>query len=184
MIVHNLPGLHMQRLYQMVTYFLPLYPNYKIRETAVLAVSCVEVGKGWGGGDTWGYGVTANVSRSRVAVEWPGHTWGSGTVVAEDREVGPGWNLSLSAPSFGAVGKSLKLSIGAPWNQCLCDRKTLVGSGCHLLSMCGSEHLLRTSSTEELGRDGLGSLLERLQHLETQPVYYRVEQGGRVASYR
>lgn len=159
----------MQRLYQMVTYFLPLYHNYKLRETAISAVSCVEAGKGWGGGDTWGYGVTANVSRSRVAVEWSGHTWGSGMVVAEDREVGPGWNLILSAPSFGAVGKSLNLSIADHWNQCPCNRKTLIGSGCHLLGMCGSDHLHRTSSTEELGWFDLGSLMERPQHLETQP---------------
>lgn len=98
-------------------------------------------------------------------------------------EVGQGWNLILSPPSFGAAGKSLNLSIGAHWNQCPCDRKTLRGSGCHLLSMCGSGHLLRSSSTEELGSGGLRYLMERLKHLETQPVYYRVEQGGGVASY-
>lgn len=45
MVAHNISGLYMQRLYQMMTYFLPLYHNYKIRETTILAVGCVEVRK-------------------------------------------------------------------------------------------------------------------------------------------
>lgn len=32
--------------------------------------------------------------------------------------------------------------------------------------------------TEELGLGGLGSLMGKLQHLEAQPVYNRVEQGS------
>lgn len=82
MIVHHLPGLCMQRLYQMVTYFLPLYHNYKIRETAILAVSCVGAGKA---GEEGTSGDTESLQMSQG-----GHgdyTWGPGMAVAEDREV-------------------------------------------------------------------------------------------------
>lgn len=72
----------MQRLYQMVTYFLPLYHNYKIRETAILAVSCVGAGKA---GEERTPGDTESLQMSQGS--YGDYTWGPGMAVAEDREV-------------------------------------------------------------------------------------------------
>lgn len=66
--------------------------------------------------EDWGYGVTAKVSRLRVAMEGLGHTHGSGTVVVDDREVGLGWNLILLLFHSGAVAKSLNLSMPFCWS--------------------------------------------------------------------
>lgn len=65
----------MQRLYQMVTYFLPLYHNYKIRETAILAVSCVKAGKA---GEEGTPGDMESLQMSQGG--YGDYTWGSGMV--------------------------------------------------------------------------------------------------------
>lgn len=81
----------------------------------ILAVSCVGAGKAGKRGHLgiWSHCKCVQVQGGH---EGPGHTCGSGMVVTDDGEVGLGWNLTLSPPSFGAVGKWLNLSVPFSWS--------------------------------------------------------------------